>query len=117
MESLSILTADSSGDQLNCAFVQYSFSGKPHPILQKPHGNSKSAKPFVWTTPSTFQKLKECRKTNQQPKLAVSKVTKEKGGIVNAKAIGDISRNRRQVYNIKPPKGDDSDALECYDNV
>ena len=103
--------ADSSGDQLNHAFVQYSFSGKPHPILQKPHGNSKSSKPFVRTTPSTLQKLKECRKTNQPPKLAVSKVTKEKGGIVNANAIGDIPRNRRQVYNIKPPVADDSDAL------
>lgn len=91
--------------------MQYSFSGKPHPILQKPHGNSKSAKPFVCTTPSTLQKLKECRKTNQSSKLAVSKVTKEKGGIVSAKAIGDIPRNRKQVYNIKPPKADDNDAL------
>ena len=102
---------DPSGDQLNRAFVQYSFSDKPHPILQKPHGNSKCAKPFVRTTPSTLQKLKECRKTNEPPKLAVSNVTKEKGGIVSAKAIGDIPRNRRQVYNMKQPKGDDGDAL------
>ena len=43
--------------------------------------------------------------------MAVSNVTKEKGGIVNAKAIGDIPRNRRQVYNIKQAKGDDNDAL------
>ena len=92
--------------------MQYSFSGKPHPILQKSHGISKSAKPFIRTTPSTLQKLKECRKTNQPPKLAVSTVTKEKGGIANAKAIGDIPRNRRQVYNIKQAsKGDDNVAL------
>ena len=102
---------DSSGDQLNRAFVQYSFSGKPHQILQKPHGNSKSARPFIQTTPSTLQKLKECRKTNQPPKQAVSNVTKEKGGNVNAKSVGDIPRTRRQVYNMKQPKGDDSDAL------
>ena len=82
--------ADPSGDQLNRAFVQYSFSGKPHPVLRKPHGNSKSAIPFVRTTPSTLEKLKECRKTNQPPKLVVSSVTKEKGGIVNAKAVGAI---------------------------
>ena len=102
---------DSSGDQLNRAFVQYSFSGKPHQILQKPHGNSKSARPFVRMTPSTLQKLKECCKTNQPPKQGVSNVTKEKGGIINAKPVGDIPRNHRQVYNMKQPKGDDSDAL------
>ena len=89
---------------------QYSFTGKPHPILQKPHGNSKSATPFLRTTPSTLQKLKECRKTNQPLKLAVSNVTKEEGVIVNAKAIRDIPRNRRQLYNIEQPKGDDNDA-------
>ena len=38
-------------------------------------------------------------------------MTKEKGGIINAKAIGDIPRNRRQIYNIKQPKCDESDAL------
>ena len=86
--------------------MQYSFSGKPHPILQKPHGNSKSAKPFVRTTPSTLQKLKECRKTNQPPEQAVSKVTKEKGGIINAKVIGDIP-----IYITKHPKCDESDVL------
>ena len=97
--------------QLNRAFVQYSFSSKPHPILQKPHGNSKFSKPFVRTTPSTLQKLKECRRANQLPKQAVSAVTKEKGGIVNARTIGDIPRNRRQVYNIKRNQGEDGDAL------
>ena len=105
------LRTDPSGDQLNRAFVQYSFSSKPHPILQKPHGNSKSSKPFVRTTPSTLQKLKECRRANQLPKQAVSAVTKEKGGIVNARTIGDIPRNRRQVYNIKRNQGEDGDAL------
>ena len=72
----------SSGDQLNRAFVQYSFSGKLPQILQKPHGNSKSTRTFVQMTPSTLQKLKECCKTNQPPERAVSNVTKEKGGIV-----------------------------------
>lgn len=41
----------------------------------------------------------------------VSPVTKVKGWIVNAKAIGEIPRNRRQVYNIKHPKTDETDAL------
>lgn len=38
-------------------------------------------------------------------------MTKEKGGITEAEAIGDIPRNRRQVYNIKKPKSDENDAL------
>lgn len=77
------------------------FSGKPHEILHKPHGNSKSSRPYVRTSPSTLQKLKKCRAENQVPKAAVASVTKEKGGITEAEAIGDIPRNRRQVYNIK----------------
>jgi len=94
-------TVDPSGDQLNRGFVQYTFIGKPHPVIQKPHGNCKSSKPFVRTTPSTLQKLKDSRKANKQPKQAVSEVTKQKGGIVNTKAIGDLPRNRKQVYNMK----------------
>ena len=64
------------------------------------------------TTPSTLQKLKECRKANKQPKQTVSEVTNERGGIINTKAIGDLPRNRKQVYNMKV-KGDNegNDAL------
>lgn len=106
-----IMNVDPSGDKLNRAFVQYTFCGKPHEILQKPHGNSKSSKPFIRTSPSTLQKLKECCELNPVPKVVVSTVTKEKGGIVEAKAIGDIPRNRRQVYNIKGNKSEENDAL------
>lgn len=75
--------------------MQYVFSGKPHEILHKPHGNSKSSKPYIRTSPSTLQKLKQCCAENLVPKVAVSTVTKEKGGIINARAIGDVPRNRR----------------------
>ena len=83
------------------------FSGKPHKILH----NSKSSKPYIRTSPSTLHKLKECCAKNIVPKVAVSMVTKEKGGIINAGAVGDIPRNRRQVYNIKSEKSDENDAL------
>ncbi len=44
-----------------------------------------------WTsTQSTLQKLKECRAMNVEPKQAVSTVSKEKGRIVETKAVGDI---------------------------
>ena len=52
------LLSDPLGDQLNRAFVQYSFTGKPHSIVSRPHGNSKSMVPFICTTPSTLGKLK-----------------------------------------------------------
>lgn len=104
--------ADSAGDQLNRAFLLYSFSGKPHTVLQKSHGNSKSTKPFVRTTPSTLQKLKDCWKdTYQTPKQVISSVTNQTGGIVNSKRVGDIPRNRRQIYNIKNPHDGNRDAL------
>ena len=61
--------------------------------------------------PSTLQKLKDCRKKGQTPKQAISAITNEKGGIVNMKSAGEVPRNRRQVYNIKNTKNDDSDAL------
>lgn len=91
--------------------MQYTFNGKPHRIIQKPHGNSKGANPFIRITPSTLQKLKECSKT-QPPKHAVSTVTKQKGGIVKLNAVGNLPRNRKQVYNITNRKtGEDDDAL------
>ena len=57
------LIADPDGDQMNLAFVQHIFTGPPHLILQKPHGNSKSSAPYARTSPSTLQKLKECAKS------------------------------------------------------
>ena len=38
-------------------------------------------------------------------------VTNQTGGIVNSKRVGDIPRNRRQIYNIKNPHDDDCDTL------
>lgn len=93
------------------AFVQYVFAGKPHCILQKPHGNAKhDHKPFIRTTPSTLQKLKLCSK-KLPPRQAVSKVTTEKGGVLKANSVGSIPRNRKQVYNISCREAEDNDAL------
>ena len=94
------ISTDPSGDRLNLALVQYTFSSSPHPIIQKPHGNSKERKPFVRTAPSTLQKLKECSKT-QTAKRAIFSVTEDKGGVINAKAVGDLPHNRKQIYNIQ----------------
>jgi len=50
---------------------------KPHKIVSKPHGNSKSVVPFIHTTPSTLGKLKESCK-RKSPKELVNNITKEK---------------------------------------
>ena len=100
---------DPVGDQLNRAFVQYSFTGHPHCVISKPHGNSRSSLPFIRTTPSTLGKLKEsCKK--KSPKELINSVTKEKGGIQKLKAAGDIPRNSKQVYNMTC-KSSENDAL------
>lgn len=78
-----MMLVDSSGDQLNPAFVQYVFTGEAHSIISKPHGNSKSKRPFIRTAPSTLQKLKECRET-LPPRQTVNEVTKMTGGIIKA---------------------------------
>ena len=41
----------------------------------------------------------------------ISSVTNQTGGIINSKRVGDIPRNRRQIYNTKNPHDDDHDAL------
>lgn len=105
------LYIDPAGDQLNLALVQYVFSGVPHPIIVKPHGNSKEKRPFVRTAPSTIQKLKSKIKV-ETPKQAVFSVSAERGGVLNTAAVGDLPRNRKQVYNIKRREApQNSDAL------
>ena len=89
---------DPNGNKTNLALVQYVFIGSPHPIISKPHGNSKETKPFLRTTPSTLDKLKICNKS-ETAKQAIQSVTNDVGGICNAEAVGDLPRNRKQVYN------------------
>ena len=68
-------------------------------------------KPFVRTDPSTLHKLKELQKTNSA-KRAIFSATQEKGGVVKSKAVGDLPRNRKQVYNIhSQAKPDNNDPL------
>ena len=43
---------DPSGDQLNLAFVQYTFTAMLHSFIQEPHESSKERTPYVCTMPS-----------------------------------------------------------------
>ena len=51
--------SDANGQQLNRAFVQYTFDRHEHSVELKPHGNSKSKKPFSRTKPSVIHRIKE----------------------------------------------------------
>ena len=65
-----------------------------------PHGNSKRTDPYVRTMPSVMEKLKTQSK-NKTPKRALSFVSAEAGGIMEASSAGALPRNRQQVKDIR----------------
>ena len=70
-------------------------------MLIKSHGNSKKRKQsFCRTHPSTMKALKEEAQI-YPPKQAVNVVYEEKGGMMGAKSLGELPRNRDQVSNIR----------------
>ena len=81
------------------AFVQYSFDHLEHPIEVKPHGNSKGKMPFSRCKPSTIKKLK-CSAEIKPPTKALREVENTMGGVMDARSLCDLPRNRKQVYNI-----------------
>ena len=90
------------GGATSCrCIVQYWFdSGHEHRVLIKSHGNSKKRKQsFCRTHPSTMKALKEEAQI-YPPKQAVNVVYEEKGGMMGAKHLGELPRNRDQVSKI-----------------
>ena len=79
--------------------MQYWFdSGREHKVLIRSHGNSKRRKQsFCRTHPSTMRALKE-EAQNHPP---VNVVYEEKGGMMGAKSLGELPRNRGQVSNMR----------------
>ena len=91
------------GGATSCrCIVQYWFdSGHEHRVLIKSHGNSKKRKQsFCRTHPSTMNALKEEAQIHP-PNQAVNVVYEEKGGMMGAKSLGELPRNRDQVSNIR----------------
>lgn len=64
----------------------------------KPHGNSHTSDPYFRTSTSTLESIKLFSKY-LQPKEVIQKISKQKGGELSAKSIGELPRNRQQVYN------------------
>ena len=74
---------------LNLALVQYVFDGKEHPVVPRPHGNSKKSLSYVRTMPSTLHKLKKVS-VNLTPKFAIADVGED---LLTASSAGSIPRN------------------------
>ncbi len=75
----------------------YKFDGVPeHTVVTRPHGNSKTNKPYRRTMASTKTHLATKLKT-EKPKDAVFQ---SKGGLLGAKGAGELPRDRTQAYNL-----------------
>ena len=91
--------------------VQYWFnSGREHKVIIKPHGNSKQKQPYCRTNPSTMAMIKQESK-NGGPKDTVCKVYNKQGGMMGAKSLGELPRNRAQVANMR--RSNDTTASLC----
>ena len=99
---LMVYVLDSSNELNPFTLIVYKFDGvKDHPVLVRPHGNSKrSNQPYRRTKQSTVSLLKAELEHNR-PKGATNKVFAERGGIMMAKCAGDLPRDRTQTYNLK----------------
>ena len=89
--------------------VCYGFEKEAHPILPRPHGNSKGKQPYTRTQKSTIEKIKgrSCLST----KDVMAAVTEEVGGLVNARSMGSLPKSREQVsYYKHRDKGECSTA-------
>ena len=93
---ISYLLLDSNGQRNKYSMIQYLFEGPDIDIKIKPHGNSKEDRPFFRTAASTKERIKHLSSLST-PTAVISKLTKEKGGEIEARGIGTLPRDRRQV--------------------
>ena len=99
--------------------MQYCFDGPEKDVMAKPHGNSKTSKPFFTTSNKTKKRIASLA-TNDTPKNVVHKITNEEGGEIQARGTAFLPRDRQQVANFRRgvtrPKDSDvlySIMLEC----
>lgn len=88
---------DFKGRRLNLTLVQYILP-QSEVVNLKPHGNSHTSDPYFRTSASTLKSIKSSSKYSH-PKEIIHQISKEKGGEFLAKSVGQLPRNRQQVYN------------------
>lgn len=67
--------------------LQYLFSGKPHAVIGKPHGSSKSQKEYHRTKPGVLNSIKEKVVANSVPSVIYDQVFEEVGGLINVRSV------------------------------
>ena len=103
--------AGGNSERHKYAMLQYMYSGPEIDIQIKPHGNSKSSKPFFRTSSTTQMKIKEVASTHK-PKKALAMLTKEQGGEIMASGASVLPRDRRQIsYSRQKTNAKDVDPL------
>ena len=79
----------------------YKFEGVPEPTVQvRPHGNTKSNKPYYHSEKSVTRDLSSALK-EASPKEAIDKVFISRWGLLGASSAGSLPRSQQQAYNIK----------------
>jgi len=101
--------SDSDKVRHHLCLVQYYFDKKPHKIHPKPHGNSKTERPYSRTMKSVHNTLKQS--ANDTPKQALSNSLQKCGGLLGARSVGCLPKSRSQVRyhqsKNKQPSGTD----------
>ena len=95
-----IFISDNTGIRNKLALVQYSFDGPEIEVRVKPHGNAKGDAPFLRTSESTRERIRDIA-ASEKPKSAIFTLTKEAGGEVEVDSPSMLPRNRQQISNIR----------------
>ena len=92
--------ADASRNPHHLCLVTYHIPPGFKPLTSQPHGNSRSNKPYFATWPSTLKMIKQEVKA-AGPKDVVASVSAKVGGVIGARAPGQLPRGEMQVTNAK----------------
>ena len=82
------------------AMVQYYFDGPVIPVMVKPHGSSKSSKPFFRTATTVKKECKELAKEHT-PSQTIMIMTAQQGGEVHIQGAGSVARDEMQIKNFR----------------
>ena len=93
----STLVYSCGGEALSMGMIQYSFTGKEHPI--SPHKHPRSGKKFIPTAPSTKEKLLEEATGQKGPSRIYDDVSEAVGGMLDCELSSDLPHNSKQVQN------------------
>ena len=91
---------DEHGHQNHHVMVQYWFYGPPVKLMIKPHGNSRTNKPFFVTAESAKKRHCEIASANK-PSSAIRIATEECGGELQARGMSHLPRNLQQMKNYR----------------